>query len=57
MSNFKKLVNARRAKTGENWQTAQRAVRAQVVSPVTVSVEPPVEGETEKVPEAPQRVQ
>jgi hypothetical protein len=42
MSNFKKLVNARMAKTGENWQTAQRAVRAQVVSPVTVSVEPAV---------------
>jgi hypothetical protein len=32
MSNFKKMVEARRAKTGESYQTAARAVRAQAQS-------------------------
>lgn len=38
MSNFKKLVEARMAKTGESWATASRHVRAQVVVPI---VSPP----------------
>jgi hypothetical protein len=29
MTNFKKMVEARMAKTGETWQTAARRVRAQ----------------------------
>lgn len=32
-SNFKKLVRARMAATGESWQPAARAVRAQGVQP------------------------
>lgn len=49
MSNFTKLVDARMAKTGENWQTAERAIRAQVIRAVTVGDEP-AESKAETVP-------
>lgn len=41
MSNFKKLVHARMAKTGESWQTASRHVRGgdATASPVTSAPE------------------
>jgi len=37
MSNFKRLVEARIAKTGESWSTASRQVRAQAVVPASVA--------------------
>jgi hypothetical protein len=39
MSNFKKLVHARMAKTGESWQTASRHVRSEAAGPLTVTPE------------------